>query len=145
MDVNDMQIGGTHYRNKYIHWDFVCDTYMPYLLGCATKYVSRWRDKNGVEDLRKALHYLAKAEERGIYMPYNKWHEFITFDTTEKRTRQFTASFCSQLPVEDATIIRLIVEGSYDTAIIKISCLINEEDFVPGAGYTNQDPTYIRG
>ena len=146
MEPNDMQIGGTHYRSKYQHWDYVCDTRMPYLLACATKYVSRWRDKNGVEDLRKSIHYLAKAEERGVYMPVNKWYEFITFDTTEKRTRQFTSSFCSQLPVEDATIFRLIVEGSYDTAIMKILNLIESElTAEPGAGYTNQDPDYIRG
>jgi hypothetical protein len=140
-----MQIGGTHYRNKYIHWDYVCDTNMPYLLGNATKYVSRWRDKNGVEDLRKSIHYLEKAEERGVYMPLNKWHEFITFNTTQIRIDQFTFYFCSQLPVEDATIFRLIVEGSYDTAIMKIEELINEEDFGAGPGYTNQDPDYIRG
>jgi hypothetical protein len=27
------------------------------------KYVSRWRDKGGVEDLRKARHYLDKLIE----------------------------------------------------------------------------------
>jgi hypothetical protein len=26
--------------------------------GCVIKYVSRWRDKGGVEDLRKAIHFL---------------------------------------------------------------------------------------
>ena len=145
MDVNDMQIGGTHYRSKYQHWDYVCDVRMPYLLACATKYVSRWRDKNGVEDLRKSIHYLAKAEDRGVYMPVNKWYEFLTFNTTQIRIDQFTFYFCCQLPPEERRIINFIVDGHYDSAILSIAELINEEDFGPCAGYTNQDPDYIRG
>ena len=145
MEPNDMQIGGTHYRIKYQHWDYVCDVRMPYVLACATKYVSRWRDKNGVQDLRKAIHYLAKAEERGVYMPVNKWYEFLTFNTTEDRTRQFTFFFSGQLAQEEMRIINSIVEGRYDTATRLIEELINEEDFGPGPGYTNQDPDYIRG
>jgi len=145
MDVNDMQIGGTHYRSKYQHWDYVCDTRMPYLLACATKYVSRWRDKNGVEDLRKSIHYLAKAEERGVYMPVNKWYEFLTFNTTQISIDHFTFCFCCQLPPEEKRIVNFIVEGHYDSARMLIEELINEEDFGPGPGYTNQDPDYIRG
>lgn len=29
-----------------------------YIEGCAVKYVSRWRQKGGVEDLKKARHFL---------------------------------------------------------------------------------------
>lgn len=54
------QIGGTHYGTGYGHWDYCKDLNVPYLLGCATKYLVRWRDKNGIEDLRKALSYLDK-------------------------------------------------------------------------------------
>ena len=148
MEPNDMQIGGTHYRINYQHWDYVCDVKMPYVLACAIKYVSRWRDKNGVQDLRKSIHYLTKAEERGICMPVNKWYELLTFNTTEKRTRKFTFLFSSQLPPEERRIINFIVEGyegHYYSAIILIEELINEEDFGAGPGYTNQDPDYIRG
>ena len=144
MDVNEMQIGGNHYRKKYHHWDFVCDTHMPYLLGNATKYISRWRDKNGVEDLLKSMHYLTKAEDRNVYMPVN--NKLILFDITKTRIRQFTASFCSQLSTEDAIIISFIVEGYYNEAIKKIEYLIESELAAePGAGYTNQDPNYIKG
>lgn len=65
--ANDIQHGGDHYKKRdYEHWDFVCDIKLHYLVACASKYVSRWRDKNGVEDLHKADHYLMKAQERGI-------------------------------------------------------------------------------
>ena len=61
--ANDRQIGGDHYKGEYQHWDFVVDTGQGYLDGCVTKYVSRWRKKNGVQDLEKALHYFEKAKE----------------------------------------------------------------------------------
>lgn len=54
------QVGGDHYQAEYQHWDWVVDIKMPYLAGCATKYVSRWWKKNGVEDLKKARTYVEK-------------------------------------------------------------------------------------
>lgn len=155
MDVNEIQIGGTHYRKKYQHWDFVCDTKMPYVLACATKYISRWKDKNGVEDLRKSLHYIQKAEDRGIYMPVNKWWENLIFpvsdfisksETTEWRIFRCTTEFCKQLETEEWMIIHAIVEGDYKRAIIYINDLIRMEDPAePDSSYTNQDPIYFKG
>lgn len=63
MNANSIQVGGGHYKTKYEHWDLVLATGMGYLEGQATKYVVRWRKKNGVEDLRKALHFLNKLYE----------------------------------------------------------------------------------
>jgi hypothetical protein len=54
------QHGGDHYQAEYQHWDFVIDTQMGYLPGCATKYVSRWWKKNGLDDLIKARTYIEK-------------------------------------------------------------------------------------
>lgn len=64
-DVNSRQEGGAHYAGAYQHWDFVAE-YLgnDYLLGCATKYIWRHAKKNGLEDLRKADHYLQKAALR---------------------------------------------------------------------------------
>ena len=39
------------------------DSFIDYCIGNAVKYSWRWRRKNGVEDLRKATWYLAKAIE----------------------------------------------------------------------------------
>jgi hypothetical protein len=63
MSANAKQVAGNHYQNNYQHWDFMCDTGMHYLLGCASKYVIRFRKKNGMQDLEKAIHYLEKAQE----------------------------------------------------------------------------------
>jgi hypothetical protein len=64
MDANSHQHGGDHYRDKAIQpWDYIAANGIGYMEGNIIKYVSRWRDKNGVEDLRKAMHYLQKLIE----------------------------------------------------------------------------------
>lgn len=61
MNANDKQVGGTHYKEKKIQpWDVVQDWNLGFLDGVALKYISRWRQKGGVEDLKKAIHYLEK-------------------------------------------------------------------------------------
>lgn len=37
--------------------------YQGYLEGCAQKYLWRWEDKNGKQDLEKAIEYLVKLVE----------------------------------------------------------------------------------
>jgi hypothetical protein len=52
-----------HYASSYQHWNLVLKCGLGYLEGCTTKYVVRWRKKNGIGDLRKGLHYLNKLQE----------------------------------------------------------------------------------
>ncbi len=61
--ADKMQVGGQHYASEYQHWNMVIATGMGYLEGNATKYISRWRKKDGVKDLQKALHYIDKLNE----------------------------------------------------------------------------------
>ena len=64
--ANEIQVGGDHYRSVYQHWDWVTDLNIHYLVACSTKYLTRWRKKNGLEDLEKSLHYMVKWMERGM-------------------------------------------------------------------------------
>jgi len=65
--ANAVQVGGSHYKDKSIQpWDYIVQNEIPYLEGNIIKYVSRWRDKGGVDDLRKAQHYLSKLIETEI-------------------------------------------------------------------------------
>ena len=64
MSANEEQIGGRHYIEKAIQpWDYIVQNDMGYLEGCIIKYVSRYKEKNGIEDLIKAAHYLEKLIE----------------------------------------------------------------------------------
>lgn len=71
--VNDRQpvaqVGGDHYAGEYQHWDWAIDTRLPPMEYAATKYISRWRKKNGVEDLLKARSYVEKLRETARTQP----------------------------------------------------------------------------
>ena len=66
MNPDNEQIGGDHYTSKEIQpWEVMEDwmsaeAFHGYLHGNVIKYMARFRQKNGVEDLRKARHYLDK-------------------------------------------------------------------------------------
>lgn len=67
MSANDTQIAGSHYKAKAIQpWDYIASNELGYFEGNIVKYVSRWREKGGVDDLRKARHYLEKLIELNV-------------------------------------------------------------------------------
>jgi len=61
--ANDRIVGGLHYYSPIQHWDYVVANDLGYFEGQITKYVTRWRKKGGLEDLRKAEHFLQKLIE----------------------------------------------------------------------------------
>ena len=53
------QEGGGHYKGMKIQpVEFIHANGIPFIEGCVIKYVSRWRAKGGVEDLKKARHFI---------------------------------------------------------------------------------------
>ena len=96
MKANEMQVGGDHYRSSLQHWDVVTLYNVPYLEGCASKYVNRWRKKNGLQDLEKALHFVTKLKEvvsarggayrRGL-VPFAVIEEFVIANDLEMQER----------------------------------------------------------
>jgi hypothetical protein len=64
MSANLKQIGGTHYLDRAIQpWDAILDWGCGFLDGNVIKYIARYRDKGGIQDLQKARHYLDKLIE----------------------------------------------------------------------------------
>lgn len=63
--VNEIQIGGDHYKTAYQHWDMIVSLGMrsESFIYQVTKYISRWRKKNGVRDLQKGKHFAEKLLE----------------------------------------------------------------------------------
>ena len=54
------QVGGDHYKSKIEVWDYVHANDLDYFQGNVIKYVTRYKKKNGIEDLKKAIHYIEK-------------------------------------------------------------------------------------
>ena len=52
------QVGGSHYKNFVIQpYEFISKNNLSFFQGCVVKYVCRYMQKNGVEDLDKIIHY----------------------------------------------------------------------------------------
>ena len=59
MSSLDVQIGGGHYKELAIQpVEYIHKNNLGFIEGCVVKYVTRWRDKGGLNDLRKAVHFL---------------------------------------------------------------------------------------
>ena len=60
----DVQVGGGHYKDMKIQpVEFITKNNIPFLEGNVIKYVCRHGFKNGIEDLKKAKHYIDLAME----------------------------------------------------------------------------------
>jgi hypothetical protein len=54
----DKQIGGNHYKDFHIQpYEFISKNNLSFFQGNVIKYVCRYMNKNGIEDLDKIIHY----------------------------------------------------------------------------------------
>lgn len=55
----DIQVGGDHYKNMKIQpTEYILANGLGFCEGNIVKYISRWKNKNGIEDLKKVKHYV---------------------------------------------------------------------------------------
>ena len=58
MSATDHQVAGDHYQKLKIQpIEYILANEMQFCEGAIIKYISRWRDKGGIEDLRKIKHF----------------------------------------------------------------------------------------
>lgn len=92
--ANDRQVGGTHYQGKsrtgQQHWDMAWDFRLDPFQYQVTKYVMRWKDKDGIEALRKARHFLDK---------------YIELAEQEEKSAQCQRAEATPFPTEGGTIL----------------------------------------
>jgi hypothetical protein len=63
------QVGGNWYKKMVIQpSEFIYANKIPFIEGSIIYYICRWRDKNGIEDLEKAKHYIEILES--LYKKY---------------------------------------------------------------------------
>ena len=64
MSALDIQIGGSHYMNKGIQpIELIVALNLNFIEGNIVKYITRYKEKNGVQDLMKCIHYSQLAIE----------------------------------------------------------------------------------
>lgn len=132
METLAKQVGGDHYgpETEYGHWDWVNDVGLNYYLGNATKYVVRWRKKNGIEDLQKAGTYVAKYRSirsevlEGALASPNRIAAKMAFTIRLAKSLQLTHDelmFCTAAVLDDNTqmvssLSLLMREAGYEAA-----------------------------
>lgn len=127
MSANTRQVGGDHYASEYQHWDFVRVALAGrYLEGQITKYVARWRKKNGVQDIDKARHYLDKLAET-----FANGAGFVGLGTgAEPQWRSFRANevqkFCAVngLGHVEAELFSILVAWESERSLTAVSMLL---------------------
>jgi hypothetical protein len=101
MSANDRQVGGDHYKTQYEHWDLVEDSGTGYLEAVASKYITRWRKKAGLQDLEKAQHYIDKLLERARL----HGRTGIGYSVEAELQRYFQ---CNEMGATEQQIVRLL-------------------------------------
>ena len=131
MQANKMQVGGEHYASEYQHWDFVQDALCGlYLEGQITKYVSRWRKKNGVQDLQKALHFTNKLRESTHLRCMSSLNREAGIDGI-KIANEFCA--INKLDEKETYIITTIAGWTYQTDLDQVATVLEVMAFQAGS------------
>lgn len=67
MKSMDYQVDGDHYKSLAIQpLEYALENNLGICEHAVIKYISRWQSKGGVEDLRKAKHYIEIMIERAL-------------------------------------------------------------------------------
>lgn len=116
--ANARQVDGDHYKTGYEHWDFIEDVGLGYLEGYATKYIIRWRKKNGLKDLQKADHCIEKLIEKGRSNRMN---------ISEEKAQECLDRFLNTIPdIMDATLVEMITFWEGKASLLAVRDTLKE-------------------
>jgi hypothetical protein len=134
MSANKKQVGGQHYISPMQHWDYVLANNIPYLEAQIIKYVTRWRGKNGLQDLEKAQHFLEKLIEVNqppINRDPTKVPEYKSDDVALNPTKPWPGRLYCTCELTNNEQFPCPVHKS------KVQPYFGDDE--PGPGYVNQD------
>lgn len=67
------QVDGSHYKDMGIQpWEIIAKNKLDYFEGAALKYLLRWKEKDGVIDLDKIIHYIERIKEMALAGNYGE-------------------------------------------------------------------------
>lgn len=87
MKPSERQEGGEHYDMPIQPTEFIFKNNIPFIEGNVIKYLCRHRQKNGAEDLLKAIHYIELILE----------YDYNESDLLQKRVRQERPAPCQRV------------------------------------------------
>lgn len=145
-EANKMQVGGNRYASEGMqHWDFAASVFGPaFFYGTITKYVVRARKKNGIQDLRKARHYLQKLAE--VYWEELGWNlgEAQLSAKDETLLNQYLTD--AKLTPREEAFVRTLLKGPAMSLNIPLAMtLINELIHDAQDAKTQEDVEHVSG
>lgn len=111
------QIGGTHYKNLVMQpIEFIIKAKLSFIQGNIVKYITRYKNKNGKQDIEKCIHYAKLAIELNSSGP-------------EYRMLNIAYTYCkvNNLSQAQTNIIVACVQDDYYLAIRYCNQLIKLE------------------
>lgn len=91
------QVAGDHYKCLAIQpVEYAHANNLGYFEGTVVKYISRWRNKNGIEDLKKAAHFLGILIELETKRVEKEHPKTLTIGEAMKRYPEY---FITPMPV----------------------------------------------
>ena len=143
MSANNKQVGGGHYRtvkkDGVQHWDYCVVVNVPNLEYAATKYLTRWYKKNGLQDIQKAVHYMEKRIE--------SFRNHVGIVKGANRNQGLFNRYIedNQIPHHEREVIDLIMHwkgvDQLEDILSRLQNLLNtaeEAEGSPTAAYVNQ-------
>ena len=118
----DEQVGGDHYRKLGIQpIELIRDINANFFQGNVIKYITRYKDKNGIKDLEKARHYLELMRE---LHPDNNSSKITSYEIDKVNDY----IYANKIDTDAAKIIRIVSlcgDDKINEAIGFINNLIN--------------------
>lgn len=90
MTALENQVGGSHYMSlKMQPIELIVQSNLSFIQGCIIKYISRYEHKNGLQDIKKCIHYAQLAIELNSTGP--NFHS-VGLGYTYCKTNEFSAT-----------------------------------------------------
>ena len=117
MKAIESQVGGSHYKDMAFQpIELITVLRCSFIQGCIIKYISRYKDKNGAQDIKKCIHYAQLAielKDKGLC------------ETTKSiDTYMAISNFCSANKF--SMLQKFIIEATADASFNRVIRLCND-------------------
>lgn len=112
-----VQVGGDHYKNHAMQpIQLITKTRCTFIQGCIWKYITRYKEKNGKEDIQKCIHYAQLA----IQLNDNGQLGYRKLDIVREYCK------VNNLSKEQEAVIMLTAYNSYQRVIDECKVMLEE-------------------
>lgn len=112
-----VQVGGDHYKNRAMQpIELITKTRCTFIQGCIWKYITRYKEKNGKEDIQKCIHYAQLA----IQLKDNGQLGYRKLDIVREYCK------VNNLSKEQEAVIMLTAYDSYQRVIDECKVMLEE-------------------